>query len=143
MIYLYDQPSLKEDKAIRDLIGEAYNLKMRIKDRPVGSPRLIVNKFSPELEKFFGTSVDRKFVSIERREKGILIYIRNPRNNYVWPIPYYRLTIFKGGDSFNIHADGYHVNITIVPARKSVSKFLKKLMEVRAEVLGEIERNYS
>jgi hypothetical protein len=135
MIYLYDQPSHKEEKAIRDLIGEPFNLKTRIKNRPVGSPRLIVNDYSPSLDKHFGQSVDRKFISIERREKGILIYIRNPKNNYVWPIPYYRLTIFKSTDSFNIHAEGYHVNIDLIPARKSVSKFLTKLMETRAEML--------
>lgn len=134
MVLQYDQPSASDERLIRELIGLPFSWKKRFKDCPIGSPRLDVAEFSPHFSKHFGNRVDQKFISIERREKGILVYIRNPLNNYVWAIPYYQLSLFKS-DTFNLHANGLFVRVKIAGAKPSVKKFLDKMMEARIAFL--------
>ena len=134
MILLYDQPTPKDERAIRQLVGFPFSWRERLKDRPIGSPRLDIESTSPQFLKHLGSTVDQKFVSIERRTKGVIVYLRNPKNNYVWAIPYYQLSVFKG-QTFNLHAQGLFMRIRLKGAKPSVFRFLDKMMDARLAFL--------
>lgn len=126
------------DKDIRDeinaMVGHPYSFMERLKMGGNGCSRLYVEEYSPKFSKHFGESQDRKTINIELRENGILVYINNKVNNYVWVIPYYRLNIYQT-KTFSIYADGAFIKVkkdSVFPMNK---KFVDKLMQLRLNFL--------
>ncbi len=132
MIYGNNHNDKKQRAEINELVGIPYGFIERLKLGGNGSPRLSVDEYSPQLKLQFGESAERKFINIELRKKGILIYFRNHVNNYVWPIPYYQLSIFQSG-TFNIHAHGLFIKIHLDTNSRSSNIFIKKMLKAKAE----------
>lgn len=128
MIFGNNHNDRKIKEAINEAVGEPYSLLERVRLGGNGSPRLSVKSYSEKLNAHFGEGSERKFVNIELRRKGVLVYIKNHINNYVWSIPYHQLSLFKSG-TFNIHAEGHFIKIELENQHPSVQKFTKKLLQ--------------
>lgn len=135
MVYGNNNPSKEQIQEINELVGKPYGLGQRLKMGGNGSPRLIVEHYSPQLKKHFGENLSRKFANIEIRERGILIYFRNNVNDYVWPIPYYHLTIYKS-ENWSVHSQGLFLRMELDKGGTRIKKFFRKLMDKRSDYMA-------
>lgn len=113
-------------------VGESFSLLERFKMGGIGSSQLRVMEYSDNLAECFGDNQDIKFVIIELRKNGIIIYIKNYINNYVWLVPYSQLSVFKS-NLFSIHANGTFVKINLKSVQKTNKKFIEKMMQKKLE----------
>jgi len=146
MIYGNNHNDKKLKAEINELVGQPFGFLERLKLGGNGSPRIGIVDLSPALKEKFGESSERKFINIELRDKGILVYFRNHVNNYVWPIPFYHLSIFQSG-TFNLHAHGLFLKLD---TNASKDKFIGKMMDAKtaygkkfSNQLGEVNQDLS
>jgi hypothetical protein len=116
-------------------VGESYSIFERFKMGGIGSSQLRVMEYSDNLAECFGDNQDIKFVIIELRKNGLIIYIKNYINNYVWLVPYNQLSVFKS-NLFSIHSNGTFVKIDLKSVQKTNKKFIKKMMQKKLEASG-------
>lgn len=88
--------------AIKELVGPPYPLLERIRMGGNGSTRLDVLTYSECFNEHFGRELDRKFLNIEVRPKGIVVYIKNKVNDFAWVVPYAHLRLDRS-EGFCIH----------------------------------------
>lgn len=114
-------------KLIDDCVGKPFSLMERIKKGGIGSRRMLIESASGEFEKCFGYNNDLKYANIELRPKGILIYIKNKVNDYVWVVPYYQLVIFQNR-FFSLHANGLKIQFNMKSVYPANRQFIKKML---------------
>ena len=88
---------------IEDVVGEPFSFFEALRRGGIGSKRLIVNNFSPNLNFITNSVSDINYANIELRKKGILVMINKGLKNFTWAIPFYQLVFFKS-DMTSIHA---------------------------------------
>lgn len=137
MILLANRNTKKFIETIDNFVGDRYTLIERIKMNGIGSGQLKVIAFSENLKDCFSDNHDIKFVIIELRKNGIIIYIRNYINNYVWLVPFYQLSIFKS-DYYSIHANGTFIKIDLSSIKGNNATFIKKLQEKKLEMVSNL-----
>jgi hypothetical protein len=115
-------------KMIDDLVGKSYSLWQSLKIGGKGSKRMIIQSVSPNLRGLINEVSDINYANIERRPKGILIFINKGLQNFTWVIPYYQLYLYKT-DSLSIHAQGHFVKFINNNMVKSNDQFFKKIIE--------------
>lgn len=116
----YPDPKIKSK--IDALVGKSFSFFQRITKKGIGSRRMIIddhsNVFSPYLlQKHYLT-----YSNIELRPNGIIIYIHKKLENYVWVIPYEKLSISKKGahlliyqhDDFLLFRSAYQFNAAFI-----------------------------
>ena len=128
----------KVKKQINDLLGNSYSFMDRLKLRGIGSKRLKVKSYSPGLNTMFGRGQGIKYTIIELRPKGIIIYIKNSLNEYVWLIPFHKLTLYKSTE-YSIHGDGESMHFDLTDIFPSNQKFIDKLNKKRNSYLQQFE----
>lgn len=117
-------------KKINDLVGKPFTLSQRFKLKGVGSPKLFINKCSLEIRNLLLLDNNIHTCNVEMRPKGIIIRFRSRLETYALPIPYYKLTIYKGkGEEYSIHKDNYFVKFKA--NKKPIHSFLKKVLDYK------------
>ena len=123
-------------KEINDFIGKPFSLMDAIKLKGIGSKRMVVREFSPNMLDYKQVNSDRQFINIELRSQGIIVYIRKNYRHFAWMIPYHQLAIYKT-DSLNIHAQGRYIKTT--NGFSNNMKFLEKMMDMRLAYMKDHE----
>ena len=123
----------KINQAINDLVGNPFGLIDNIKLNGIGSPRLDIIKTSEEIAELLSYDNNRNFCNIELRPKGIIIRFRSLLETFSLVIPFYKLVIFKPGNSFTFHMDHHAISVDAPPKNKSVNVFMEKLNQFKAE----------
>lgn len=114
---------------INDLVGKPYGLLDNFKLKGIGSPRLDIVKASNEIEKLLNRDNHRNYGNIELRPNGILFRFHTRLETYALVIPYYKLVIFKPGNSYTLHIDQHFVSFEALPTHKSIHRFVEKIMD--------------
>jgi hypothetical protein len=135
MILNANKNTKKYIDTIISTVGQSYSIFDRFKMGGIGSSQLRVMEYSENLAECFGNNQDIKFVIIELRKNGLIIYIKNYINNYVWLVPYSQLSIFKS-NLFSIHSNGTFVKIDLKSVQKTNKKFIEKMMQKKLEASG-------
>ncbi|NVJ88146.1 MAG: hypothetical protein HWD82_01725 [Flavobacteriaceae bacterium] len=117
---------------INDLIGKPYTFFQSIKNKGVGSKRMMVEEVSIGFKKIINTVSDINYGNIELREKGILVHISKGLKSFSWAIPFYQLHIYKTV-GFSIHAQGNFVRFKNNILLKENKSFIDKLMDKKIE----------
>ncbi len=130
MLFCINHNDRKIREQINTIVGKPYGFWERIKLSGIGSGRLSVHGFSENLTHYFGKTLDRKFVSIELRPKGILVYIKNAVNDYVWVIPYYKLVIYQT-ETVTFYADNYRIQLERASIFPKKSAFLDRILAAK------------
>ena len=123
----------KINEAITELVGKPFGLLDNIKLNGIGSPRLDIIKTSEEIATLLSYDNNRNFCNIELRPKGIIIRFRSLLETFSLVIPFYKLVIFKPGNSFTFHMDYHTISVDAPPKNKSVNAFMEKLNQFKAE----------
>ena len=132
MLFCINHNDRKIRAQINEFVGKPYGFWERIKLSGNGSGRLSVHAYSENFSHYFGKDLDRKFVSIELRPKGILVYIKNKVNDYIWVIPYYKLVIYQT-ETVTFYADNYCVKIERSSIFPKKADFLDKIISAKSE----------
>lgn len=125
----YNDPTIT--RKINELVGKPYSLRERILKGGTGTSKLLVKEMSNELVAKFGLNHDLKYVSIELRSKGIIVYIKSKINDYAWPMPFYKLSVYQS-NYFSIHFDGLFIKLDLTTVYPKNKKFVDQLMAAKA-----------
>ncbi|AZQ44962.1 hypothetical protein [Nonlabens ponticola] len=126
----YNRPKI--DRAISDEVGGVLSLRERWKLKGSGSPQLHINSCSIHIHNLLVLDNNADKCNIEIREKGIIIRFRSLLETYALPIPFYKLTIYKGrAEEYSIYRDDYFVKVRA--NHKSIHKFMGKISQLKSD----------
>ena len=132
MLYNISYKNPQIDRQILDQVGPVLSLKERWKLKGSGSPRLFMNSASIQIHNLMVLDNNANSCNIEIRQKGIILRFRSLLETYALPIPYYKLTIYKGrAQEYSIYRDDYHVKIRA--DKKNIHKFFDKLSQLKSD----------
>ncbi|WP_333808754.1 hypothetical protein [Flavobacterium sp.] len=132
MLYNISNKDPKNEREINELVGKPFSLIDNIKKGGIGSPKLFITRCSQEIYNLLHVNNTVKFCNIELRPKGIIIGFQSRLDIYALVIPYYKLVVFKPGDSITFHIDHHYISIDCSKNSKGVQKFIDK-MELEKE----------
>ncbi len=124
----YNNPKI--ERALRDEVGKVLTLKERWKLKGSGSPQLHMTSSSIQIHNLMVLDINKNTCNIEIREKGIIVRFRSLLETYALPIPFYKLTIYKGkAEEYSIYRDNYFVKIKA--DKKAIHKFMDKVQTLK------------
>ncbi|WGK63651.1 hypothetical protein [Croceiramulus getboli] len=128
----YNNPEVK--RKIIDAVGTPFTLRDRIKMGGIGSPKLFITTTSLEIHNLLTLDSYVNTCNIEMRPNGILVGFRSLLESYVLVIPYWKLNLYKGkAEEYSIYRDHYFIKIKARPKDKSIHKFMKKILNYKAD----------
>ncbi len=95
---------------INDIVGKPLSFFEAIRIGGIGSKRMIVEEFSPNLRHIENKSPDINYINIELRKMGVLIRFTKGLTRFSWAIPFYQL-VFYNKDCSSVHAQGKYILI--------------------------------
>ena len=123
----------KQQNEINEFVGKPFSLFERLKQKGIGSGKLIIIKASKEIENLLVLDQNINQCNIERRPNGIIIYFRVLLETYALIIPYYKLVVFKvDSDIYTFHID--HRMIKIKVNNKKDHEFIKNILDKKADL---------
>jgi hypothetical protein len=126
----YNNPKI--DREISKEVGTLLTLKERWKLKGSGSPKLFITASSIHIYNLLILDINANVCNVEIREKGIVIRFRSLLETYALPIPFYKLTIYKGrAQEYSIYRDNYFVKIKA--DKSNVHKFIEKVQQCKAD----------
>jgi hypothetical protein len=123
----------KFKETVNKAVGEKYTIFERLKLKGIGSGQLKVIEYSNNLKDCFSDNHDIKFVIIELRKNGLIVYIKNYIDDYVWLIPFHQLSIFKS-NFFSLHGNGTFIKIDLKSIKGNNETFFKKVQDKKLEL---------
>jgi hypothetical protein len=117
----------EHNQLIEDIVGKPFSIFEAFRRGGIGSKRLIVNNFSPNLNFITNSVSDINYANIELRKQGILVMINKGLKNFTWAIPFYQLVFFKS-DLSSIHAQGKFIQFANSKTFKENKKFFVEIM---------------
>ena len=127
MLYNISYKDPKIEREINELVGKSYSLIENLKKGGIGSPKLFITRCSAAIYDLLHVNNTVKFCNIELRPKGIIIGFQSRLDVYALVIPYYKLVLFKPGNSITFHIDHHYISIDYSKNSKGVQKFISKL----------------
>ena len=119
-------------KLINEEMGKAYGMVLKIKLGGIGSRRMIIQEFSPDLNNLRLKVSGLQYANIELRPKGIILHINQGIYTHAWTILFYHLNIYNG-DFFTIHGSGSYIKFEKEKSWKENKAFIHKLVKLKAE----------
>lgn len=117
----------KIDKAV----GKPFGFIEALKTGGTGSPKLFVTSASLEIENLLSQDSYTNSCNIELRPNGIIVRFKSKLETFALPIPYYKLTIYKGTkDEYSIYRDQHFLKVKGV--KPSVVKFINRILKAKA-----------
>lgn len=126
----YNKPEIfaKIDKEV----GKPFGFFDRFKNGGTGSPKLFVISSSQEIDELFELDSYINTCNIELRPNGIIVRFRSILETFALPIPYYRLTLYKGkADEYSVYRDQHFIKVHA--DKPSINKFFNRIQEAKAE----------
>jgi hypothetical protein len=126
----YNNPKIERE--LSKEVGGILTLKERWKLKGSGSPKLFMTATSIQIHNLMVLDINLNTCNIELREKGIIVRFRSLLETYALPIPYYKLTIYKGrAQEYSIHRDNYFVKVKA--DHKRIHEFFDKLLQLKSD----------
>ena len=103
--------------------------------RGIGSPKLEILQTSTDLHTLLAVNQDRLRCSIELRPNGILIHFKSRLDTYSLPIPYHKLSIYKGeAATYSVFMDQHKIKFSAKDPK--VKAFITKVLNEKAQFLS-------
>lgn len=132
MLYNVSYNDRKIDREIKELVGNQLTLRERWKLKGSGSPKLHINSASIQIHNLMVLDINANTCNIEIREKGIIVRFRSLLETYALPIPFYKLTIYKGrAQEYSVYKDNYFVKVKA--DKKNIHQFFDKVQQRKGE----------
>lgn len=133
MLFNVSHNDKKTKKTINDLVGNPFGILENFKLRGIGSPRLNITKASQEIGLILNKTNALQYANIELRPKGIIIGFQSQLEVYALVIPFYKLVVFKPGNTITFHVDHHFISIDASKNSKKIMAFLKKIDEQKSK----------
>ena len=130
-IYNITYKNKETDKIINENMGNAYGIIEKIKLKGIGSRRLIIENFSPDISHLELKVSGIQYANIEIRPNGIIVHINQGIYTYAWTIRFHHLNIYNG-DYLTIHGEGSFIQFNKEKSWKENKSFLQKLVSLKA-----------
>lgn len=127
MLYNISYKDPKIESEINELVGKSYSLIENLKKGGIGSPKLFITRCSAAIYDLIHVNNTVKFCNIELRPNGIIIGFQSRLDVYALVIPYYKLVVFKPGNSVTFHIDHHYISVDCSKNSTGVQKFMNKL----------------
>jgi hypothetical protein len=127
MLFNISHNDKKTKKIINDLVGNPFGILENFKLKGIGSPRLNIIKTSQDIALILNKTNVLKFANIELRPKGIIIGFQSQLEVFALVIPFYKLVIFKPGNSITFHIDQHFISIDTSKNTKNIMAFMTKI----------------
>jgi len=132
MLYNVSYNDRKVDRKIKELVGGHLTLRERWKLKGSGSPKLQITACSIQIHNLLVLDINANTCNIEIREKGVIVRFRSLLETYALPIPFYKLTVYKGkSQEYSIYKDNYFVKIKA--DKKNIHSFIDKVQKCKGE----------
>ncbi|OUS12064.1 hypothetical protein A9Q93_10660 [Nonlabens dokdonensis] len=132
MLYNVSYNNNKIDREISEEVGAVLTLKERWKLKGSGSPKLFITSCSIQIHNLLVLDNNANSCNVEIREKGIIVRFRSLLETFALPIPFYKLTIYKGrAQEYSIHKDNYFVKLKA--DHKRIHNFFDKLSQLKSD----------
>lgn len=132
MLYNVSYNNPKIDREISKEVGAVLTLKERWKLKGSGSPKLFMTSTSIQIHNLMVLDININCCNVEIRQDGIIVRFRSLLETYALPIPYYKLTIYKGrAQEYSIHRDNYFIKVKA--DHKRIHKFFDKLSQLKLD----------
>lgn len=113
-------------------VGKPLGFFERFKNGGTGSPKLFVTRSSKEIDELFKLDSYINSCNIELRPNGIIIRFRSILETYALPIPYYKLTLYKGkADEYSVYRE--HHFIKVRADKPAVIKFMGRVLDAKVK----------
>lgn len=122
---------------INELVGKPFSLIENIRLKGIGSPRLNIIKSSAKITSILNRNNSTKFCSIELRPKGIIIGFQSQLEVYALVMPFYKLVVFKPGNSITFHIDEHFISVDCAKNYSKIASFLAKIDVLKAKLAFE------
>ncbi len=129
----------KTDFEIDHRVGKPFSLLQRLSMGGIGSERMEIGASSDQLTEYLPYADLPNFCNLELRPKGILVHLSYHYRQYAWVIPYAKSSILKSGSGMKIFGDAEFLELQQIYRSKDLEKFIKKMMQLRAEYLASIQ----
>lgn len=133
MLFNISHNDKKIKKTINDLVGNPFGIIENFKLKGIGSPRLNIVKASQEIALILNKTNTLQYANIELRPKGIIIGFQSQLEVYALVIPFYKLVIFKPGNSITFHIDQYFISVDASKNTQKIMGFMHKIDEQKAK----------
>lgn len=127
MLYSISYHDKKITQIINDKVGKPFGFIENIKRKGIGSPRLIITNSCAEIAQILNRNNSIKYANIELRPHGIIIGFQSQLEVFALVIPFYKLVIFKPGNTITFHVDQYFISFSYTASNKNLMAFLKKM----------------
>lgn len=127
MLYNISYKDQKIEREINELVGKPFAIFDNIKKGGIGSPKLFITRCSSAIYDLLHVNNSVKFCNIELRPKGIIIGFQSRLDVYALVIPYYKLVLFKPGNSITFHVDHHYISVDYSKNTKNIESFIKKM----------------
>ena len=131
MLFNISYKDLKVERKINELVGKPYSLLERITKKGIGSPKLFITRCSKEIYDLLHVNESVKFCNIEMRPNGIIIGFQSRLEVYALVIPYYKLVLFKPGNTITFHVDAHYISVDCSKYNANSKKFIAKIEETK------------
>ena len=131
MLFNISYKDLKIERQINELVGKPYSLLERITKKGIGSPKLFITRCSKEIYDLLHVNESVKFCNIEMRPNGIIIGFQSRLEVYALVIPYYKLVLFKPGNTITFHVDAHYISVDCSKYNANSKKFIAKIEETK------------
>ena len=136
MIYLTSVKSKKTENKIKRTGWQDFGFLERFNKKGIGSQNLK----SPNTLSFYPFFTEHenqiKQANIELRPKGILIHFKKNNDVYTWPVPYYKLTLYRT-EHISIYADSLSISFEKKFMDFNYSKFIAKLLSEKNDYINQ------
>lgn len=127
MLFNISYKDLKVERQINDLVGQPFSILERFSKGGIGSPKLFITRCSSEIYDLLHINESVKFCNIELRPNGIIIGFQSRLEIYALVIPYYKLVVFKPGNTVTFHIDAHYISVDASKYNSNSKKFIAKL----------------
>jgi hypothetical protein len=132
MLHNVSYNNRETERKIKLEVGPMLTLKERFKLKGSGSPQLHITDCSIHIYNLMVLDINKNTCNVELRDKGIIIRFRSLLETYALPIPYYKLTLYKGrAEEYSLYRDNYFVKIRA--DKKGIHKFMDKVSRLKSD----------
>jgi hypothetical protein len=112
-------------------VGKPFGFIEGLKNGGLGSPKLFVTSASSEIHELLSLDSYTNWCNIELRPNGIIVRFKSKLETFALPIPYYKLTLYKGtSDGYSIYRDQHFLKVKGV--KPSIIKFISRILNAKA-----------
>ncbi|MFT4544330.1 MAG: hypothetical protein ACI9EQ_000787 [Bacteroidia bacterium] len=113
-------------------VGKCFGFIDGFKKGGIGSPKLFINSSSSKIDELLSMDSYTNSCNIELRPNGIIVMFKSKLETFSLPIPYHKLTLYKGkADEYSIYRDQHFLKIK--GTKPDVIKFIGRILNAKAE----------